>query len=78
MAKKTTLSDIWKRYPFGPITLANRAEVNLIVVYWMFIGKPVAKWQAEYVLQALEHLTGEHYMLDTVDVVLFPEQEGEN
>jgi hypothetical protein len=47
--------------------------VNLIVIYKMLEGDPVKRWQAEEVFKALTGMTGIHYTLDTVDIVLYPE-----
>jgi hypothetical protein len=50
------------------------AEVNSIVVYKMLVGDPVKRWQAEYVLQALSEMIGIIFALDTVEVVLYPDE----
>jgi hypothetical protein len=71
--EKTTLEEIRETYPFDEKTLANLAEVNEIVIYWMLADEPVARWQAERVLKALALVTREEYSLDTVEVVLRPE-----
>lgn len=73
--EKTTLAGIWSRLHFDCISLANAAEVNTIVVYRMLVDKPVAKWQAEDVLNALSQITSENYSLDTVEIVLYPESK---
>ena len=70
MARKTTLAEIKGKYPFQNVTLANLAEVNPVVIHWMLISQPVARWQAEEVIEVLSMITEENYSLDTVDVVL--------
>jgi hypothetical protein len=71
--EKTTLADIWSQFHFDCKSLADKAEVNFIVVYKMVRDAPVARWQAEDMLNALSQLTGKNYSLDTVKVVLYPE-----
>jgi len=68
--EKKNLADIWSNTKFNSVSLAGMAEVNILVVNNMLVGKPVAKWQAEDVLKALSQLTGENYSLDTVEVIL--------
>ena len=70
MERKTTLAEIKGKYPFQNVTLANLAEVNPVVIHWMLIRQPVARWQAEEVLEVLSMIMEENYSLDTVDVVL--------
>lgn len=75
MTEKTTLASIWNTTKFNSISLAGLAQVNVIVVNNMLVGKPVVRWQAEEVLKALSQLIGEDCSLDTVEVVLYPEGE---
>jgi hypothetical protein len=70
---KTTLAEIKNLYPFKDTVLADIAEVNPIVIHWMLTDQPVSRWQAEDVLEVLSMITEENYSLDTVDVVLRPE-----
>ena len=70
MEGKTTLAEIKAKYSFGNAILASIAEVNSVVIDWMLEGKPIARWQAEEVLEVLSMITEENYSLDTVDVVL--------
>jgi hypothetical protein len=73
MEEKTALWIIWMHTYFDCGKLADMADVTFVAVYKMLLGKPVARWQAEYVLNALSQLTGKNYSLDTVDVVLYPD-----
>ena len=70
---KITLAEIKAIYPFEEMTLASLAEVNPMVIQKMLGGEPVARWQAEEVLEVLSMVTEENYSLDTVEVVLYPE-----
>ena len=70
MERKTTLAEIKAKYSFRNAILASIAEVNSVVIDWMLEGKPIARWQAEEVLEVLSMITEENYSLDTVDVVL--------
>ena len=70
---KTTFAEIKNLYPFRNTVLANIAEVNPIVLYWMLTDQPIARWQAEEVLEVLSMITEENYNLDTVYVILYPE-----
>ncbi len=72
--EKATFADIWKQFRFNSISLAEKADVNIIVVNNMIESKPVARWQAEYVLGALSQVIGGDYSLDTVEVVLYPKE----
>jgi hypothetical protein len=71
--EKLTLAQIRDQLHFDSKDLADKAEVNLIVVYKMLVSDPVAKWQAEDVLKALSQMVGIIYTLDEVAVVLFPQ-----
>ncbi len=76
---KTTLAEIQTVYPsaFKNTALADIAEVNPIVIHWMLVGQPVARWQAVQVLKVLSMVTREDYTLDTVDVALYDETQKE-
>ena len=70
MEGKTTLSGIKEKYRFIDTNLAGLADVDLAVIERMLQRKPVARWQAEQVLEVLSVITEENYSIDTVDVVL--------
>lgn len=70
---KFSFVEIRNHIQFDNVLLARIADVNLIVVYKMLVGNPIKRWQAEEVLKALTNMTGIHYTLDTVDIVLYPE-----
>ncbi len=72
---KRSLRAIREQTFFDGETLANNAEVTLLVVYKMLVGDPVLRWQAEKVLQSLSEMTGGSYSLDTVEIVLLPDPE---
>ena len=71
--RKITLAKIKLICPFDNAVIAKIAEVNPIVIHWILIGQPVARWQAVEVLKVLSMMMKEDYRLDTVQVVLFPE-----
>lgn len=70
---KFSFVELRDRIQFDNVILASIADVNLIVVYKIQEGDPVKRWQAEEVLKALTEMSGIHYTLDTVDIVLYPE-----
>ena len=71
-----TFADIWLSLRLDCVPLlAHRAEVNSVVIYRMIAGRPVARWQAIDVLNALSALLGLSFTLNTVEVVLSPEIE---
>jgi hypothetical protein len=64
-------ADIWQYFLLLCVEyIADLAEVNTVAVYNMFIGEPVARWQAEDVLRVISMITGGNYNLDTVRVAL--------
>jgi hypothetical protein len=71
--QKRTFAQIREQLHFDCVDLADKAEVNAIVVYKMLVGDPVKRWQAEDVLKALSEMTGITVTLDSVEVVLYPE-----
>jgi hypothetical protein len=75
MGEKTTLARIKEQYSLDDVSLATLAEVNPTVIEKMLAGEPVAKWQADQVLQTLTEILEEDYNLNTVEVALLPEPE---
>jgi len=78
MSKKPTLEELRNQHYFDIPALAASAGVNITVVYWMLVRLPVQRYQAELVLSVLSNETGEDYSLDTVDIVLAPEEDQEH
>ncbi len=52
--------------------LAEKAHVAPSVVYYMMVKRPIEREEAIAVLGVMSTLTGQHYTLDNVQVVLYP------
>lgn len=63
------------RYGLNIAKLAQQAKVSPSTVYFMMVGRPVARQQAEQVLATIATLTEQTYTLDNVRVVLLPEEQ---
>ena len=70
MSNKPTLADIRSQLYVDVSALAAGAGVSEAVLTKMLNREPVLRYQAELVLAALSDETGEHYSLETVDIVL--------
>ncbi len=72
---KVTPLQLRERYHLQTVELAQRAQVEPRAVYFMLLGYPVERQEAERVLAAISVLSGQRYTLENVRVVLIPEQE---
>ena len=70
MSNKPKLGDIRSQQYVDVSALAASAGVSEAVLTKMLNREPVLRYQAELVLAALSDETGEHYSLETVDIVL--------
>ena len=65
-----TLQALRRKHALTSRQLAEAVGVPLRVEYLMEIGGVVEQTDAEQILEALSHLTGERYSLNTVQVTL--------
>ena len=75
MSEKPTLEDLRNQHYFDISALAEQAGVDTSVTHRMLRRQPVQQHQAELVLAALADKFGEDYTLETVDIMLFPEED---
>lgn len=75
MMKKTTILDLREQYGINTVILADAADIEPEIVYAMLVGRPVARWEVEKVLQGIKRLTGSEYHMNDIDVELMPELE---
>ncbi len=73
---KVTPLQLRERYHLQTVELACQAQVEPRVIYFMLLGYPVGRREAEQVLATISTLAGQSYTLDNVRVVLLPEGEG--
>lgn len=73
--QKITPLQLRERYSLNIADLAWRTKVDPSVVYFMVMGYPIARQQAERILQMISTLTGQTYTLDTVQVALLSEEQ---
>jgi len=76
-SKKLTLSAIRDRQYFDLSMLAEHAGVDLSVIHRVLNNQPIQRYQAELVLSALADGFGEDYTLETVALLLLPEDRSE-
>lgn len=70
MEGKPTLLQLRERYGVGTVPLARAARVAPDIVYFMLVGIPVEREEAEKVLQGFKKLTGVEYKLEEITVTL--------
>lgn len=70
MEGKPTLLQLREKYGVGTVPLARAARVAPDVVYFMLVGIPVERREAEKVLQGFKELTGAEYKLEEITVTL--------
>ena len=70
MDAKPTLLQLREMYGVETVALARAAGVAPDIVYYMLVGLPVERWQAEKVLQGFKKLTGVEYRLAEITVTL--------
>lgn len=78
VSQKRTLADLRDHQYFDLSVLADQAGVDLSVIRRMLNREPVYRYQAELVFVALSDETGVSYTLESIDVLLFPEEENEH
>src|SRR5579885_397960 len=66
-----------ERYHLQTVELAQQAQVEPRAVYFLWLGYPVTRQEAEQILAAISNIAGQSYTLDNVRVVLVPEDEGQ-
>ncbi len=76
-SNKLTLQDIRAQQYFDLSALAASAGVDASVIQRMLDQQPVPHYQAELVLLALSDELGVDFTLDTVQVILFSEEDEE-
>ena len=76
-AKKPTPLQIREQYGLNIATLAHQAKVGPSTVYFMMVGRPIARQHAEQVLATISAETGQSYTMENVQVALLPEEEGQ-
>ena len=74
-ACKLTPLQLRERYHLNIADLAWRAKVGPGTVYFMLLGYPIRRQDAELILATISDLSGESYTLENVEVALVPAQE---
>ena len=77
VSQKPTLADVRNQHYFDIAALAEQAGMDPSVIRRMLSCQPVRRYQAELVLAAFADEFGAGYTLETVEIVLFPEEEKE-
>ena len=75
--KQFTPLQLRERYHLNIAHLAHQAKVAPDTVYFLLVGRPITRQQAEQILQTISTLVGQTYTLDNVRVALLPEEEGQ-
>lgn len=70
MEGKPTLLQLREQYGVGTVPLARAARVAPDIVYFMLIGIPVERGDAEKVLLGFKKLTGVEYGLEEITIAL--------
>lgn len=73
-SRKITPIQLREEYSLNVAVLAYQAKVAPRVVYFMLLGHPVERQQAEQVLATISTIAGQTYTLDNVQVALRPEE----
>lgn len=74
--KKVTPLQLREQYSLKTADLAWKANVSPRVVYFMLLGHPVTRQEAERVLAAISKIAEQPYTLDNVQVTLTEAQQG--
>src|SRR5690348_12193207 len=74
-ARKLTPLQLRERYHLNIADLAYKAKVGPATVYFMLLGQPIRRQDAELILATISDLSGERYTLENVEVALVPEHE---
>ena len=74
-APKLTPLQLRERYHLNIADLAWRAKVGPGTVYFMLLGYPIRRKDAELILATISELSGESYTLENVEVALVPAHE---
>ncbi len=74
---KITPLQLREQYGLNIADLAWKANVAPGTVYFMMVGRPISREQAEQILATISVLTGQRYTLDNVCVPLLPEEKGQ-
>ncbi|HZO75418.1 MAG TPA: hypothetical protein VFB60_24660 [Ktedonobacteraceae bacterium] len=74
-SRKLTPLQIREQYHLNIAQLAQKAKVEADTVYFLMVGRPIARQQAEQILATMSALVGQSYTLDTVQVALLSEQQ---
>lgn len=71
---KLTPLQVREQYHLNIADLAYKAKVAPRVVYFMLLGYPITRQEAEHVLAAISKIAGQAYTLEQVQVALTPEE----
>lgn len=74
-APKLTPLQVRERYHLNIANLAYKAQVGPGTVYFMLLGYPIRRQDAELILATISDLSGESYTLENVAVALVPAHE---
>ena len=66
-----------EQYHLQTVELAQQAQVEPRAVYFLWLGYPIERQEAERILAAISALSGQRYTLENVRVVLLPEDKGQ-
>jgi len=66
-----------EQYHLQTVELARQAQVEPRAVYFLWLGYPVERQEAERILAAISTIAGQSCTLNNVQVVLVPEHEGQ-
>ena len=76
-AKKITPLQLREQYHLNIAHLAHQAKVGPSTVYYMMVGSPISRQQAEQILATISAFVEQRYTLENVQVALLPEDEGQ-
>ena len=75
-SRKLTPLQIREQYHLNIANLAQKAKVAADTVYFLMVGRPITRQQAEQILATMSTLVGQSYTLENVQVALLPEEKG--
>ena len=77
VSEKMTLENLRNQHYFDIPALAEQAGVDITIIHRMLNRQPVHHYQAELVLATLAAEFSDDSVFNTVEIVLFPEEEKE-
>ncbi|HZO72735.1 MAG TPA: hypothetical protein VFB60_11075 [Ktedonobacteraceae bacterium] len=75
-AKKLTPLQLREQYHLNIAHLAQQTKVEPDTVYFLMVGSPIGRQQAEQILATISTIAGQPYTLENVQVALLPEEPG--